>query len=90
MNFTFTNKTEYFTYKQEWKNRYEAAMKNIRAAALARRDAERSFSAGSKNWPDTARWNHKKAKAEATNLLSERAASKIESANQWLKNRSSV
>ncbi len=87
MNFTFTNKTEYFAYKREWKNRYEAAIKDIRAAALNRRNAERAFSAGTGGWPDPLRQKHLAAKAYATCLLSERQDSKIESANQWSKNR---
>lgn len=96
MNFNFKTREEYLQYKAEWKARYFEIIAEIRKAAIARRDAERAFSAasnGADRWSsgalrepgkvmDSAQYKHRGLKAEATSLLAERADSKIESGRQ--------
>lgn len=93
--FTFTNRREYLIYKAEWKKRYFETISKIREAALAKRAANQELS---KLQPYSDSWyraltpahnalhTHWRLKQEATNLLLERARSKIEAGIQREKN----
>jgi hypothetical protein len=43
-NFTFKTREEYFTYRQEWKERYFQQIATIRKLREAFKDAQRAFS----------------------------------------------
>ena len=44
MKFNFTTRVEYLAYRNLWKAAYFQTIREIREAALARREAERAFS----------------------------------------------
>lgn len=104
--FTFKTREEYFEYKTEWKEKYFAISKEIRKAALERRDTERAFS---KAYPfygrspedraiyfaaNKAQWaardSHKALKAQATAALKERLESRAEAGRQMQANKVTV
>jgi hypothetical protein len=100
MKFTFTTREEYLTWRADWKARYFSTIKEIRTAALERREAERAFSRACRGLSDkptaeeskerqmtanaqsSSRYKHRNLKAEATELLVERAESKLEAGRQ--------
>lgn len=89
--YDFVTREEYLAYKEDWKQRYFSVIKQIREAALARREAEREFSklnympgeVPTREWFRAlnpvyeAMRNHYNLKELATNLLAERQGSKI-------------
>jgi len=98
MNFTFTTREEYVAYREDWKARYAAQILEIRAAKKTFKEANSEFSIASKgervwdcktqgirdlyNKMESARYAFLNAKREATELLSERRASKVEAGRQ--------
>jgi hypothetical protein len=78
MTFTFNSRDTYLAYKADWKQRYLEQSKKQRELKFAIREANRK-----KGYAMSEEYAYKDGVRDVQELISERHASKEESARQW-------
>ena len=77
--FTFNNKETYLAYRSEWKANYKTLTQEIRTSKTNVSKMQRE-----KGYAGSIQYNLIKLRAQATSILEERKASKVEAQLQYL------
>ena len=79
MKFTFTNKETYLAYRSNWKATYNKLSQEIRALKVSINETQRE-----KGYAGSMQYQLLKLRKQATAMIEERKASKIEAQRQYV------